>query len=131
MMMTAQGPMWYPAVNYMAPPPPVLSMVPPQVAYGNRSSKQRSQPKKRINPPIAPCLSSNTTTIRAGETPTADNVLMDLVEKTKPTRSYEDQGVTIDYGEIKVPNRRKRVKTMDTKPKASLINPSDLEEGEE
>jgi len=128
MMMTAQGPMWYPAVNYMAPPPP---MVPPQVAYGNKSSKQRSQPKKRINPPIAPCLSSNTTTIRAGETPTADNVLMDLVEKTKPTRSYEDQGVTIDYGEIKVPNRRKRVKTMDTKPKASLINPSDLEEGEE
>ena len=129
MMMTAQGPMWYPAVNYMAPPPPVLSMVPPQVAYGNRSSKQKPHPKKRINVPIAPCLSSNTPT--PGETPTADNVLMDLVEKTKPTRSSEDQGVTLDYGEIKVPNRRKRVKTMDTKPKASLINPSDLEEGEE
>ena len=126
MMMTAQGPMWYPAVNYMAPPPP---MVPPQVAYGNRSSKQKSHPKKRINVPIAPCLSSNTPT--PGETPTADNVLMDLVEKTKPTRSSEDQGVTIDYGEIKVPKRRKRVKTMDTKPKASLINPSDLEDGQE
>lgn len=126
MMMTAQGPMWYPAVNYMAPPPP---MVPPQVAYGNRSSKQKPHPKKRINVPIAPCLSSNTPT--PGETPTADNVLMDLVEKTKPTRSSEDQGVTIDYGEIKVPKRRKRVKTMDTKPKASLINPSDLEDGQE
>jgi hypothetical protein len=128
MMMTAQGPMWYPAVNYMAPPPP---MVPPQVAYGNRSSKQKSHPKKRINVPIAPCLSSNTPT--PGETPTADNVLMDLVEKTKPTRSSEDQGqgVILDYGEIKVPTRRKRVKTMDTKPKASLINPLDLEEGQE
>ena len=133
MMMTAQGPMWYPAVNYMAPPPPVLSMVPPQVAYGNRSSKQKPHPKKRINLPIAPCLSSNTTTMIApGETPTADNVLMDLVEKTKPTRSSEDQGVTLDYGEIKVPTkRRKRVKTMDTKPNASLINPLDLEDGQE
>ena len=132
MMMTTQGPMWYPAVNYMAPPPPVLSMVPPQVAYGNRSSNQRSHPKKRINLPIAPCLSSNTTTMIApGETPTADNALMDLVEKTKPSSSSEDEGVTLDYGDIKFPKRRKRVKTLDTKPNASLINPSDLEDGQE
>ena len=43
MMMTPQGPMWYPM---QAPP-----MVPPQVVYGNRLNRQRSHPKKRINVP--------------------------------------------------------------------------------
>lgn len=54
-MMTPQGPMWFPADNtvmgFQHPMPPPPKMVPPQVAYGNRSSKQRPSPKKRINPP--------------------------------------------------------------------------------
>lgn len=45
MMMTPQGPMWYPMQT------PATQMVPPQVAYGNRPSRQRPHPKKRINVP--------------------------------------------------------------------------------
>jgi hypothetical protein len=48
MMMTPHGPMWYPM---QAPPMQSSSMVPPQVAYGNRPSRQRPHPKKRINVP--------------------------------------------------------------------------------
>ena len=44
MMMTPHGPMWYPL---QAPNP----LVPPQVAYGNRPSRQRPNQKKRINVP--------------------------------------------------------------------------------
>jgi hypothetical protein len=46
MMMTPQGPMWYPMQAPMQAP-----MVPPQVAYGNRPSRQRPHQKKRINVP--------------------------------------------------------------------------------
>lgn len=49
MMMTPQGPMWYPMQA------PATQMVPPQVAYGNRPDLhlvyQRPHPKKRINVP--------------------------------------------------------------------------------
>ena len=118
MIMTAQGPMWYPAVNYMAPPPPILSM-----GFRDIPHENISHPKKR-NLPIAPCLPvvvRDTTKIRGpGETPTTDNV-----------SSSEDEGVTLDYCDIKFPKRRKRVKTLGTKPKLSFINPSYLEEGQE
>ena len=46
MMMTPQGPMWYPMQAPMQSP-----IVPPQVAYGNRPSRQRPHQKKRINVP--------------------------------------------------------------------------------
>jgi len=46
MMMTPQGPMWYPMQAPMQSP-----MVPPHVAYGNRPSRQRPHQKKRINVP--------------------------------------------------------------------------------
>lgn len=48
-MMTPQGPMWFPADNSVMGFQ--QQMVPPQVAYGNRSHKHRSSPKKRINVP--------------------------------------------------------------------------------
>ena len=50
MMMTPQGPMWYPMQAPMQAPMQ-SPIVPPQVAYGNRPSRQRPHQKKRINVP--------------------------------------------------------------------------------
>ena len=80
MMMTPQGPMWYPmqAPPMQAPPmqaPPSL-MVPPQVAYGNRPSRQHSHPKKRINVP----KKNDTTMVEEG---------------------------VLDYGKLQVPKKKK------------------------
>ena len=79
MMMTPQGPMWYPmqaAPNQMVQPP--NQMVPPQVAYGNRPNRHRSHPKKRINVP-----------------------------KKDETPKEKEEG-TLDYGNWKPPIKKRR-----------------------
>ena len=102
MMMTTQGPMWYPmqvAPNQMVQPPnqmvqPPNQMVPPQVAYGNRPNRHRSHPKKRINVP-----------------------------KKDETPKEKEEG-TLDYGKWQLPIKKKR------RPTSPVMPPPNKEEGE-
>ena len=75
MMMTPQGPMWYPMQAPMQSP-----MVPPQVAYGNRPSRQRPHPKKRINVP----------------------------KKEEVLAAQKQEEEVVNYGKIQVPKKRNR-----------------------
>jgi len=75
MMMTPQGPMWYPMQAPMQSP-----MVPPQVAYGNRPSRQRPHPKKRINVP----------------------------KKEEVMAAQKQEEEVVNYGKIQVPKKRNR-----------------------
>ena len=79
MMMTPQGPMWYPMQAPMQAPMQ-SPMVPPQVAYGNRPSRQRPHPKKRINVP----------------------------KKEEVLAAQKQEEEVVNYGKIQVPKKRNR-----------------------
>ena len=96
MMMTPQGPMWYPMQAPMQSP-----MVPPQVAYGNRPSRQRPHPKKRINVP----------------------------KKEEVLAAQKQEEEVVNYGKIQVPKKRNR--TVQKRPSTPEMPPPAKEDGEE
>ena len=96
MMMTPQGPMWYPMQAPMQSP-----MVPPQVAYGNRPSRQRPHPKKRINVP----------------------------KKEEVMAAQKQEEEVVNYGKIQVPKKRNR--TVQKRPSTPEMPPPAKEDGEE
>jgi hypothetical protein len=95
MMMTPQGPMWYPM---QAPP---TQMVPPQVAYGNRPSRQRPHPKKRINVP----------------------------KKEEVLAAQKQEEGTVNYGKWQVPKKKNKV--LQKRPTTPEMRPPSKEDGEE
>jgi hypothetical protein len=94
MMMTPHGPMWYPL---QAPNP----LVPPQVAYGNRPSRQRSHPKKRINVP----------------------------KKEEVLAAQKQEEGTVNYGKWQVPKKKNKV--LQKRPTTPEMRPPSKEDGEE
>jgi|DEB0MinimDraft_10_1074344.scaffolds.fasta_scaffold09223_1 hypothetical protein len=100
MMMTPQGPMWYPMQAPMQAPMQ-SPMVPPQVAYGNRPSRQRPHPKKRINVP----------------------------KKEEVLAAQKQEEEVVNYGKIQVPKKRNR--TVQKRPSTPEMPPPAKEDGEE
>ena len=100
MMMTPQGPMWYPMQAPMQAPMQ-SPMVPPQVAYGNRPSRQRPHPKKRINVP----------------------------KKEEVLAAQKQEEEVVNYGKIQVPKKRNRA--VQKRPSTPEMPPPAKEDGEE
>jgi len=76
-------------------------MVPPQVAYGNRPSRQRPHPKKRINVP----------------------------KKEEVLAAQKQEEEVVNYGKIQVPKKRNR--TVQKRPSTPEMPPPAKEDGEE
>jgi hypothetical protein len=100
MMMTPQGPMWYPMQAPMQAPMQ-SPMVPPQVAYGNRPSRQRPHPKKRINVP----------------------------KKEEVLAAQKQEEEVVNYGKWQVPKKKNKV--LQKRPSTPEMRPPRKEDGEE